>query len=161
MKLYIAKDNYINKLKNLDNRVLVNSHGTTTRPYYFLELKINDTNFAIPFSSPKQNVRYNPFTQIFINGKDQQQGRLFLLNMIPFKREHFDEVDIHLIKNDNYRFLLQDQLRFLSDKKDEIERKASIIFRARYNPNHFKYSMLQKNAIDYKNLINHLKLEHL
>lgn len=40
MDLYQAKDDYLTALKKYDSRVLVNSHGKTLRPYYFLKTEI-------------------------------------------------------------------------------------------------------------------------
>ena len=100
MDLYQAKDDYLTALKKYDSRVLVNSHGKTLRPYYFLKTEIEGQQYAIPFSSSKANVRFNPFTQIYINGKDQKQGRLFLLNMIPFENQAFHKIEFKKIAND-------------------------------------------------------------
>lgn len=99
--LFHAKDDYIEKLRQTDSRVLFNKHGS--RPYYYLSVQLDDQCYAIPFSSPKETVRYNGFTQIFINGKDQSLGRLFLLNMIPFQQEAFTKINFEdSVMDDKY-----------------------------------------------------------
>jgi len=156
MDLYQAKDDYLTALKKYDSRVLVNYHGKILRPYYFLKTEIEGQQYAIPFPSPKANVRFNPFTQIYINGKDQKQGRLFLLNMIPFESQAFHKIEFKKIANDigfKYATLLDEQKDALLKQQNIIQRKALNIYKARYNKNHYKYEMLQKNACDFKGLL--------
>ena len=51
MKLYYVDEDYINELRNVDERVL----NKSTRPYLGVVLSINDLNYFVPLSSPKEN----------------------------------------------------------------------------------------------------------
>ena len=51
MKLYYVDEDYINELRNVDERVLLNK---STRPYLGVVLSINDLNYFVPLSSLKK-----------------------------------------------------------------------------------------------------------
>jgi len=61
MKLYYVDEDYINELRNVDERVLLNK---STRPYLGVVLSINDLNYFVPLSSPKENKKLNNLVSI-------------------------------------------------------------------------------------------------
>lgn len=57
MKLYSISDNYINYLREYDEKVYDNKEDVrkTTRKYLGIVLKVNNFNYYIPMSSPKKS----------------------------------------------------------------------------------------------------------
>lgn len=147
MKLWKAKDFYINELRKKDNKVLFNK--PPVRPYYYFNTIINGTAYAIPLSSPKESVRINKFTQIIISDGVDDLGRLFLINMIPFNEKLFDKINFDDF-DVQYKNLLAKQERFFVSNSSKILRKAETLYNARYNEKHYKYKMLSNHCVDFK-----------
>lgn len=54
MKLYYANAIYVNKLRNIDSKVLLNK---STRPYLGIVLTIHDINYFVPLISAKDEKK--------------------------------------------------------------------------------------------------------
>ena len=82
MKLYYVDEDYINELRNVDERVLLNK---STRPYLGVVLSINDLNYFVPLSSLKKKKLNNQLSiKLFeVNNIQNRLGYLLFLNMIP------------------------------------------------------------------------------
>ncbi|VED61913.1 type III toxin-antitoxin system ToxN/AbiQ family toxin [Staphylococcus delphini] len=54
MKLYYVNAIYVNKLRNIDSKVLFNK---STRPYLRIVLTIHDINYFVPLGSAKDEKK--------------------------------------------------------------------------------------------------------
>lgn len=130
MKLYYVDEDYINELRNIDNKVLLNK---STRPYLGVVLSINNLNYFVPLSSPKENKKVNNQLSIKlfeVNNSENRLGYLLFLNMIPVPDKHLAKIDMkHIKKHDlEYYKLLTNQLIFIRQENERILNKAQKVY---------------------------------
>lgn len=130
MKLYYVDEDYINELRNIDNKVLLNK---STRPYLGVVLSINNLNYFVPLSSPKENKKVNNQLSIKlfeVNNRENRLGYLLFLNMIPVPDKHLAKIDMeHIKKYDlEYYKLLTNQLIFIRQENERILNKAQKVY---------------------------------
>lgn len=130
MKLYYVDEDYINELRNIDNKVLLNK---STRPYLGVVLSINNLNYFVPLSSPKENKKVNNQLSIKlfeVNNSENRLGYLLFLNMIPVPDKHLAKTDMeHIKKHDlEYYKLLTNQLIFIRQENERILNKAQKVY---------------------------------
>ncbi|GEQ06586.1 type III toxin-antitoxin system ToxN/AbiQ family toxin [Staphylococcus gallinarum] len=130
MKLYNVDEDYINKLRNIDEKVLFNK---STRPYLGVVLSINNLNYFVPLSSPKDNKKVNNQLSIKlfeVNNIQNKLGYLLFLNMIPVPDKYLSKVDMKYIKehDQEYYKLLVSQLIFIRQENQRILNKAQKVY---------------------------------
>lgn len=130
MKLYYVDEDYINKLRNVDERVLLNK---STRPYLGVVLSINDLNYFVPLSSPKENKKTNNQLSIKlfeVNNINNRLGYLLFLNMIPVPDQYLSKIDMQYIKEQDLEYykLLTNQLIFIRQENQRIVNKAQKVY---------------------------------
>lgn len=130
MKLYYVDEDYINKLRNVDKRVLLNK---STRPYLGVVLSINDLNYFVPLSSPKENKKTNNQLSIKlfeVNNINNRLGYLLFLNMIPVPDKYLSKIDMQYIKEQDLEYykLLTNQLIFIRQENQRIVNKAQKVY---------------------------------
>lgn len=54
LKIYYLKNDYIDYLRQFDNKVAYNKNST--RPYVGIVYRINEFNYFAPLSSPKSSI---------------------------------------------------------------------------------------------------------
>lgn len=130
MKLYNVDEDYINKLRNIDEKFLFNK---STRPYLGVVLSINNLNYFVPLSSPKDNKKVNNQLSIKlfeVNNIQNKLGYLLFLNMIPVPDKYLSKVDMKYIKehDQEYYKLLVSQLIFIRQENQRILNKAQKVY---------------------------------
>lgn len=121
MKFYNIKDDYIQFLRNYDDKVAENKNEQ--RPYAGVVFEINDIKYYAPFTSPK------PKHQQMKNGKDFRkidQGKLGVNfnNMIPVPDKALILKDIDNEPDRQYKRLLQNQYKAIKADKAAIQKAA-------------------------------------
>ena len=97
LKIYILKENYVNYLRNSDNRVPDNK--LQTRPYIGIILKQDDFDYFSPLSSPKEKHKSMKNRMDFIKIDDGKLGIINLNNSVPVVDNELILLDIYALKN--------------------------------------------------------------
>lgn len=161
MKLYAVTDEYINYLRNFDNKVYDNKEDRrkVMRKYLGIVLKINDLNYYIPMSSPKKSDYKNneirksivPIIRIISNEEIDNipvlKGTLRISNMIPVPDSELILYEPKKEKNEDYRILVEKELEFIGKNEDMIIKYANILYRQKINNYDVSYI---KNVVDFK-----------
>lgn len=161
MKLYIITDKYINYLRQFDNKVYDNKEDrrSVMRKYLGIVLTINNMNYYIPMSSPKQSDYINdkirksiiPIVRIIsneeIDNKSILKGTLRISNMIPVPDSELILYEPKYEKNDNYRILIEKELEFIDKNENMIKKYASIIYNQKTNGYNVSYI---ENVVNFK-----------
>ena len=156
MKLYYVDEDYINELRNVDERVLLNK---STRPYLGVVLSINDLNYFVPLSSPKENKKLNNQLSIKlfeVNNIQNRLGYLLFLNMIPVPDKYLSKIDMQYIKEQDLEYynLLTNQLIFIRQENQRIVNKAQKVYK---NAVIKKVSFFESMCVDYLALERYVK----
>lgn len=131
LKLYIAKDNYVNYLQTFDKNVKNNKKDGQPRPYVGIVLDINSFKYYIPLCSakhPKHDDMQDTldFIRIDVNGK--LVGILNLSSMIPIPDSEIELMNIDF-RGSAYRCLIEEEIKVIRKKKDIIFRNASQLYK--------------------------------
>ncbi len=159
LKWYIADKKYINYLKTYDNKIENIDYSNRLKPYLGIILFINNFNYYVPISSPK-NKHYKmkeDIDFIKITREDRIIGILNLNNMIPIS-----DMDIRILdykKIDNYRkfdnekekrlyiAFLSLELKLINNKFEKIKENAIKLYNEKLiRPN----SKISKRCCDFK-----------
>ena len=123
MKLYYIKDEYINFLKTIDDKVPDNKKET--RPYVGIVLDICGFKYYAPLSSPKIKHINMKNTTDFHKINSGKYGAINLNNMIPVIETELILIDINNISDIKYRRLLQNQYKYIKSDSKNITNKAN------------------------------------
>lgn len=126
MQLYNVTDSYVNFLRNFDLKVPENK--VEKRPFVGIVFSISGDNFFVPLSSPKPKHRRMKNGPDFHKIDGGRQGAINLNNMIPIPSSELILVDINNIPDEDYRNLLNSQLRFLNSIQDLLKKKAKDLY---------------------------------
>ena len=130
MDFYYVEDDYINYLRQYDQKVADNKHET--RPYVGIVLTVNGIEYFAPFTSPKQKhlSMKNDVDFRKINGG--KLGAINLNNMIPVVPSALIKITISAIADVKYRRLMQNQYNEIRKDSAFIQNSAiklrSLIF---------------------------------
>ena len=140
LTLYYIDSDYINYLREFDNRVPYNKNAR--RPYIGIVYVSNNNNYFAPLSSPKEKhlKLRNSMPDIWKidNGK---LGVINFNNMVPCSREVLTEA-LPVVKDKIYKKLLQNQISSINADRNEMLKKVKL-FHDQYNDNN-----LNKNVFD-------------
>ena len=129
--LFTVDNNYLNYLRNFDDKVLFN-HGID-RPYVGIILSLStpdgSINYFAPLSSPKKKHKTMKNNIDFIKIDSGNLGAINLNNMIPLVNNTYSKIDINSIKDKNYQILLSKQIRWIRSNKSNITSKAYSLYR--------------------------------
>lgn len=124
LKLYFISESYINYLRNFDKNVPYNKN--LARPYIGIVYTYNNFNYFAPLASPKpKHLKINPKAIDIFKIKDGELGVININNMIPTPIEELTEA-LPLIEDKIYRRLLQKQLTFINDNKNDLSEKINL-----------------------------------
>lgn len=131
MKLYAVTDEYINYLRQFDNKVYDNKEDKrkVMRKYLGIVLTINEMNYYIPMSSPKKSdykeneIRKSivPIVRIVSNEEKDNipvlKGTLRISNMIPVPDSELILYEPKKETNKDYKILVEKELVFIEKMK--------------------------------------------
>lgn len=159
LKWYIADKDYINYLRQFDEKVQNINYNTKLKPYIGILININEFNYYVPISSGKEK-HYKvhegmDFIKIVQNNKII--GVLNLNNMVPIADENIKILKYKEIEN--YRAFTNDmeknlyisflnfELDLINNKSEKIKKNAMRIYNEKVNnPN----SKISKRCCDFK-----------
>lgn len=161
MKLYSVTDKYIDYLRKFDSKVYDNKEDKrkVMRKYLGIVLTINEMNYYIPMSSPKDSdykdnkIRKSivPIVRIISNEEVDNipvlKGTLRISNMIPVPDSELILYEPKNEQNKNYKILVEKELEFIEKNEDMIKKYASIIYNQKNNDYDVSYI---KNVVDFK-----------
>lgn len=141
MRLYSISDDYIEYLRKVFPRVYSNkiANRTHTRKYLGAVFKLNDFNYYIPLSSPKDAHDY-----IMLNGKkfirkdsiivirmivrNTLKGTLQIGTMIPVPDKALISYNLQDEQDISYKELVQDEIIFIRKNANRIVKTAKLLY---------------------------------
>ena len=122
-KLYYIEDEYINYLRQFDNKVAYNKNKS--RPYVGVVYSHEGLDYFVPLHSPKEKHKMiNDKSVDIYKIKKGELGVVNINNMIPVPMNVLSEV-LPIITDDKYKKLLENQLSFLNNNKRELYEKIT------------------------------------
>ena len=156
LKIYYLDDDYIDYLRQFDNKVAYNKNST--RPYVGIVYRINELNYFAPLSSPKpKHLKMSNKAIDIFKIDNGQLGIVNINNMIPTPLECISEV-LPAINDIKYKILIENQTTFINNHKREFFTKLKH-FLAQYDkdylPNNVKdrccdFKLLEIKCKEYK-----------
>lgn len=145
-KLYSISDRYISFLQKNFPNVYSNKIKTRihTRKYLGVVLQVNQYNYYIPMSSPKQtdyqiageNVIIKksivPIMRIIVKnskGEKELKATLRLSHMIPVPSTELELYDLENEPDTAYKDLVQNEIIFIRKNQDKIRANAQLIYK--------------------------------
>lgn len=129
LRLYEVDNDYVGELYRRDSKVEYH-HGQHDRPYLGIVLDINKTKYFVPFSSPKAKHERMEDNYTFVKLMKRDNKILSVLNinnMIPVPKGKYRAIDFKTIKEQHYKYLLQDEYRAVRHKGIQIIRNARVV----------------------------------
>jgi len=170
LKLYTITNDYIEFLRIFDSKVMLNKNAQ--RKYLGTVLSINNFNYFVPLSSPKDSdymiengikkIRKDTITITRMVLENEQhepelKGTLKFSNMIPAPDEVLTYYDINNERNKNYKILVIKELLFIHKNTEKIIKNAKILYTQKiknYSFNHLKFTidfrLLEEKSLLYK-----------
>ncbi len=164
MEIYIINTDYINYLRKFDKRVMINEEDGSTRKYVGIVFQIGSFNYFVPLSSPKEESDYViiknvkrvrksvvPIHRIIVGSGNNENflGKLKFSSMIPVIDSELSLLDVENIKDNKYKLLIQNQIRYIRKNKQLLEENHA---RVLYNQksNNYKDIKYLQNTVDFK-----------
>lgn len=145
-KLYYISDNYIDYLRQFDNKIRFNK--SNRRPYVGIVYTYNNFNYFAPLATPKQKHKYiNKHAIDIWLIKDGKLGVINFNNMIPAPINELTEI-IPTITDKKYKNLLVNQLSEINKNREIISKKIRH-FQHQYNNNRLDSNIL-KRCCDFR-----------
>lgn len=125
INIYYVKENFINFLKSFDGNV--RSNYNERRPYVGIIFTIDNYDYYIPLSSPK-NKHLNMKNNIDFHKIDGgNKGVINFNNMLPVLNSEAILVNINSL-DDEYKNLLNEQLIFIKKHQNLLRKKAKKLY---------------------------------
>ena len=165
LNLYSVSDKYIKYLRQFDNKIYDNKEENRNheRKYLGIVLTVNEFNYYIPMSSPKESdyidfekkiIRKNTKTIMRIHDKGRLYGTLRISNMIPVP---ITELEPYIISNEKvfkYKEVILGELRYINKNSNKIVKYAKTVYKQKIKNIDINYI---KNTVDFKLLEEKLK----
>ena len=141
-KFVVITDEYISYPRKSEPRVMSNKADSRVyhRKYLGIIEELNGFKYFIPLSSPKpkdytQNGKPKIDTLITIYMKDSKRlyGTLRFNNMIPVPESEIVAYDLNDEGDLKYKFIVFNELYFVRQNKEKIERTAKNLYAAKKN----------------------------
>ena len=123
LRIYKIDKNYIKFLEESDTTIF---HDTGSRVYIGVILNINDLDYFAPLSSFKD--KHYHMSNLLDLIKIKNYAVVNLNNMIPVSKGIYQLFDINNIKNDNYKNLLQREVREINRIRHRIIKNANYVY---------------------------------
>lgn len=165
LNLYSVSDKYINYLRQFDDKIYDNKEEIRTheRKYLGVVLTVNEFNYYIPMSSPKNSdyidinkkiIRKDTKTIIRIYEGNRLYGTLRISNMIPVP---ITELEPYMVSNETdlkYKEVILGELRYINNNSNRIIKYAKIVYNQKIKNMDIGYI---KNTVNFKLLEEKLK----
>lgn len=160
LKLVTIDSNYCNYLRKYDKKVPFNYSKKENRPFVGVLFKINEFEYFAPLSSPKPKHLKMKNTLDFIKIDGGKLGAVNFNNMLPVLKYNYKIIDFNdTFIDDNYKFLLINQLSWLNKYKIQFREKSLKLY-DRYKNNKLSiniknrccnYILLEEQSMIYNN----------
>ena len=167
MKMYNVSDRYIEYLRKQEPNVYSNKINMRkhTRKYVGGIIQINQYNYFIPMSSPKNSdFKYSgeepkirksivPIIRVIVKnnlGKDELIATLRVSHMIPVPNSEIELYNINAETDEKYKMMIQKEVLFIRKKRDKIINNAKLLYKQKCNND--KTAGYVIRALDYKKL---------
>ena len=158
LNLYSVSDKYIKYLRQFDNKIYDNKEENRTheRKYLGIVLTVNEFNYYIPMSSPKESdyidfekkiIRKDTKTIIRIHDKGRLYGTLRISNMIPVPITELEPYIISNEKDFKYKEVILGELRYINKNSNKIVKYAKTVYKQKIKNIDINYI---KNTLDFK-----------
>lgn len=141
-KFVLITDEYIDYLRKTEPRVMSNKAGERVyhRKYLGIIQELNGHKYFIPLSSPKpkdytQNgkPKFDTLVTIYIKNSKRLYGTLRFNNMIPVPESEIIKYDLNDEGDLKYKLIVFNELYFVRQNSDKIERTAKNLYEAKKN----------------------------
>lgn len=174
LKIYSVSDEYVKYLRQFDDKVYDNKEDKRihTRKYVGIVLTINNINYYVPMSSPKESDYFdkerkkirpsvNTIIRMVAKNKNQEpelRGTLRISNMIPVPIEEIIPYNINNESDEKYKDIIKDEIAFIREPANEnkIMAKAQLVYNQKskqldikYLKNCVNYQLLEEKCKDY------------
>ena len=163
MKLYSISDDYIEYLRKAFPRVYSNkiANRKHTRKYLGVVFKLNDFNYYIPLSSPKDAhdyitlngkkvIRKDSIIVIRMVVKGTLKGTLQIGTMIPVPDKALIQYNLQDEQDISYKELVQDEIIFIRKNTNRIIKTAKLLYSKKTKGTH-KNPVIDK-VLDFKSI---------
>jgi len=163
MRLYSVSDDYIEYLRNVFPRVYSNkiANRKHTRKYLGVVFKLNDFNYYIPLSSPKDAhdyitlngkkvIRKDSIIVIRMVVKGTLKGTLQIGTMIPVPDKALIQYNLEDEQDISYKELVQDEIIFIRKNANRIIKTAKLLYSKKTKGTH-KNPVIDK-VLDFKSI---------
>ncbi|MBR1376789.1 MAG: type III toxin-antitoxin system ToxN/AbiQ family toxin [Bacilli bacterium] len=159
-KLVRINSDYCDYLRKYDYRVPFNNKDKKTRPFVGILFKINDFDYFAPLSSPKVKHRNMRSSLDYIKLDNGNLEIVNFNNMLPVTKNVYKIILINYNEH-NYSVLLQKQLDWLNENKNEVRNKATKLYKY-YNNNHLNgnimgrccdFKLLEEKCVEYNKVL--------
>ena len=163
MRLYSVSDDYIEYLRNIFPRVYSNkiANRKHTRKYLGVVFKLNDFNYYIPLSSPKDAhdyitlngkkvIRKDSIIVIRMVVKGTLKGTLQIGTMIPVPNKALIQYNLQDEQDISYKELVQDEIIFIRKNTNRIIKTAKLLYSKKTKSTH-KNPVIDK-VLDFKSI---------
>ena len=163
MRLYSISDDYIEYLRKVFPRVYSNkiANRTHTRKYLGVVFKLNNFNYYIPLSSPKDAhdfiilngkkvIRKDSIIVIRIVLKNTLKGTLQIGTMIPVPDKALIQYNLQDEQDISYKELVQDEIIFIRKNANRIIKTAKLLYSKKTKSTH-KNPVIDK-VLDFKSI---------
>jgi len=148
-------DKYIKYLYHYDNRVMYNKGQK--RPYIGIVFEVRGHKYYAPLTSPKPKYLQMQNTEDFMRINGGKLGAINFNNMIPVRDEAVCPLDVLKVKDEKYRYLLLQQIKWFDNHDTEIINRATKLYRGYKNKKLRKsvsirccnFGILEKYALQY------------
>jgi protein AbiQ len=163
MRLYSISDDYIEYLRKVFPRVYSNkiTNRTHTRKYLGVVFKLNDFNYYIPLSSPKDAhdyitlngkkvIRKDSIIVIRMVVKGTLKGTLQIGTMIPVPDKALIQYNLQDEQDISYKELVQDEIIFIRKNANRIVKTAKLLYSKKTKSTH-KNPVIDR-VLDFKSI---------
>lgn len=163
MRLYSISDDYIEYLRKVFPRIYSNkiANRKHTRKYLGVVFKLNDFNYYIPLSSPKDAhdyitlngkkvIRKDSIIVIRMVVKGTLKGTLQIGTMIPVPDKALIQYNLEDEQDISYKELVQDEIIFIRKNANRIIKTAKLLYSKKTKGTH-KNPVIDK-VLDFKSI---------
>ena len=139
-RFVIITDEYINYLRKTEPNVMSNKAETRIyhRKYLGIIEELNGFKYFIPLSSPKpkdyaknRKPKFDTLITVYMKDSKRLYGTLRFNNMIPVPESEIVAYDLNEEGDLKYKLIVFNELYFVRQNKDKIERTAKNLYEAK------------------------------
>lgn len=128
LDLYTINNHYGNFLHGRDTKSPDVSGRKARRPFIGVMIIVNDKEYIVPLTSPKEKHQRMKNTIDFMKIDSGKLGAINFNNMVPVDRSLCERIIIQHESNPQYKELLNNQYNWIKQNQDAINKKAQNLY---------------------------------